>query len=200
MNNNNDFWYNNPSILFNKAYIYDIVPLKSYTFNQKLNSLARFFIALSFVLVIIKNNINYLIFALFGLITTYLLHITFINEAFIANEQGLHTLPTSNNPFMNVLNHEIVDKPERPPAASHSDINIRTEVDKYFNENLFKDADDVWNKGNSQRQFYTTPNTTIPNDQAGAANWFYEGVNKVCKDGDLEMCGREDDIQLGRRQ
>ena len=36
------------------------------------------------------------------------------------------------------------------------------------------------------RQFYTMPNTTIPNDQEAFSNWLY-GTENVCKEGSIYM-------------
>ena len=56
-----------------------------------------------------------------------------------------------------------------------------------FNKNLYRDLTDVYGKNNSQRQFYTTPITTVPNDQNSFANWLYRS-EKTCKEGDGNRC------------
>ena len=42
-----------------------------------------------------------------------------------------------------------------------------------FNTGLYQDVGDVWGKNNSQRQFYTMPNTRPYSDQGSFANWLY---------------------------
>lgn len=113
------------------------------------------------------------------------------------------TMPTLDNPFMNAtmkdyLNvdpttNKIVD---RPPACDTSDPNVKREMDKLFDNNLFKDIDDIFGKMNSQRQFYTMPSTTIPNDQDKFAKWLYLSP-KTCKE-DQDYCLRYEDIRAKR--
>ena len=58
-----------------------------------------------------------------------------------------------------------------------------------FNHNLFRDVDELWERANSQRQFYTIPNTAIPNNQKEFANWLYRSPGGNCKT-DQGRCGR----------
>ena len=45
----------------------------------------------------------------------------------------------------------------------------------------------IFSKNNSQRQFYTTPVTTIPNDQKSFANWLYK-TPPTCKENNGNQC------------
>ena len=67
---------------------------------------------------------------------------------------------------------------------------------KSLHANLFKDVNDVFGKMNSQRQFYTMPNTKIPNAQDDFAKWLYANP-KTCKE-DQEFCLRYEDIRAKR--
>lgn len=100
--------------------------------------------------------------------------------------------PTQQNPFMNATmedylnfdsNGKIVN---RPPACNPNDPSVKRKIDSLFDNNLFKDISDVWGKVNSQRNFYTTSSTTIPNDRDAFANWLYK-TPKTCKE-DQEFC------------
>lgn len=51
-----------------------------------------------------------------------------------------------------------------------------------FDNKLYKNVDDAFNRNSSSRQFYTTANTTIPNDQTGFAHWLYYVNDKTCKE------------------
>ena len=53
--------------------------------------------------------------------------------------------------------------------------------------NLYKDVSDIFSKNNSQRQFYTTPVTTIPNDQGSFADWLYK-TPPTCKENNGNQC------------
>ena len=91
--------------------------------------------------------------------------------------------PTENNPFMNPLPY---DKRTREPACPTND-NVGMKVEKLFNKNLFRSVGDVFNKANGQRQYYTVPSTTYPNDQGAFGKWLY-GTPKTCKEGNGAQC------------
>jgi hypothetical protein len=183
------FWYYDYTILYDKYRLFDFIPVKGNSLEMNMNSIARFFIYLSFILVILnKGNINYFGYALFGLFSTYIIYFTIEQKEGMTSIDSV-TRPTKNNPFMNVLLNEYVKNPTRPQAASIDNEQIRADIDKHFNHNLYKDVDDVWSKANSQRQYYTMPNTQIPNDRDAFAKWCFQDPN-VCKDGAAQMCGK----------
>jgi hypothetical protein len=98
------------------------------------------------------------------------------------------TLPTPRNPFMNVLVDEIKYKPERPEATPIDEPYIKETLDEYFRVQWFSDPTDVFGKSQSQRQFYTMPSTTIPNDRKSFQEWLYKIPGKTCKEGGREAC------------
>lgn len=98
------------------------------------------------------------------------------------------TYPTSKNPFMNVLVNEIKYNPSRPPAASVLEPFVATNLDDMFKTQFVNDPTDVFGRSQSQRQFYTTPSTTVPNDQDSYQNWLYRIPGKTCKEGGREAC------------
>ena len=63
------------------------------------------------------------------------------------------TRPTRDNPFANEL---VTDIGKNRPAACPYD-SVKGDVRERFNDGLFRDALDVYEVGNSQRQFYTMP-------------------------------------------
>ena len=83
--------------------------------------------------------------------------------------------PSQHNPFMNVLISDYKYRPQRPPACSRkNDANIKKNIDHDFRKNLYQNLDDAWGRNNSQRQYFTMPSTTIPNDQRAFAEWLYK--------------------------
>ena len=104
--------------------------------------------------------------------------------------------PTSSNPLGNVLLTEIQDNPERksaPPAfyeGIDDDIKNKTkEMIKEINRSnvdiekkLFQDLGNNTVFDYSMRNFYSTANTQIPNDQNGFTKFLY-GDMKSTKDG-----------------
>jgi hypothetical protein len=98
------------------------------------------------------------------------------------------TLPSTRNPFMNVLIDEIKYNPRRPMAASVMDPSVKVSLDEFFRTEFNSDPTDVFGKTQSQRQFITMPSTGIPNDQESYQNWLYKIPGKTCKEGGREAC------------
>ena len=101
------------------------------------------------------------------------------------------TYPSAKNPFMNVLVDEIKYNPTRSPAASVLEPFVSTSLDLMFKTQFVNDPTDVFGRSQSQRQFYTTPSTTVPNDQDSYQNWLYRIPGKTCKEGGREACAMQ---------
>lgn len=104
--------------------------------------------------------------------------------------------PSVDNPYMNprITDYNTFD----PPAACNAyDDDIKDDTTVNFNHNLFRDVDELWERHNSQRQFYTIPNTAIPNNQTEFANWLYKVPNATCKENG-EKCLRYEDLRFTR--
>ena len=118
------------------------------------------------------------------------------------------TIPKKTNPLMNVLLTEYSDDPNREAAAPtfnpnvEDDINEKTmdfiseqfvkgdeEKDK-IKARLFADLGYNFEFNQSMRNFYATPNTTIPNDQGSFAEFLY-GDMISCKEGNELACSRD---------
>ena len=118
------------------------------------------------------------------------------------------TTPTIQNPMMNVLLPEISYNPTRDEAAPsynsevEKEINHSTEGNVVLNfeprnlteaeklrKKLFADLGDKYEFDDSMRMFYTNPNTTIPNDQKGFAEFCF-GDMISCKQGNEMACQR----------
>jgi hypothetical protein len=131
-------------------------------------------------------------------------------NAMLYNElKNDYTNPKENNPMMNVLLPEISYDPNRSEAAPsynsevEKDLNNKTKdyvVDttfgdgtkkqqEYIRRKLFSDIGDNYGFDFSMRNFYTNPNTTIPNDQGGFANFCF-GDMISAKEGNDQALGR----------
>jgi len=139
------FWLNDPSILFNKDYIFQLWPSSKMSYEEKLNAISRLVIILSILGFIVTMSKNILlvgiitliiIFAMYKMqkqkITTDMLNSS--KEGFsgldvknqqetILNPENLKTylksefMPVNKkNPLGNVLLTEIMDNPTRKPA------------------------------------------------------------------------------------
>lgn len=103
--------------------------------------------------------------------------------------------PTIDNPFMNP---SILDyNNNEPPVACNADDDFVDESTRVnFNHNLFRNVDELWERENSQRQFYTVPNTAVPNNQTEFAKWLYK-IPSICKENHTR-CLRYEDIRFKR--
>jgi hypothetical protein len=113
--------------------------------------------------------------------------------------------PTNKkNPLGNVLLTDIVDNPQRkaaPPCFNtevYEDINKSTkkmiqslnpEI-KNTNKQLFGDLGEKFEFDQSMWQYYSTPNTKIPNDQGAFADFLY-GDMPSCRGGDDVACVKD---------
>jgi hypothetical protein len=67
--------------------------------------------------------------------------------------------PTPDNPFMNPMLTDILENPDRPPAAEITSLKVRDEVNEAFAQtsNIYMDTSDMFNLVQSQRNFYAVP-------------------------------------------
>jgi len=125
-----------------------------------------------------------------------------IKKAYASNDTtNLYEIPTPNNPLSNVLLTQIHDTPNRKPAPPSFLKEVEDDINKNtkqmiqnqnpditdMNERLFSNIGDNFTFDRSMRQFYSTPNTQITNDQKGFAEFCY-GSMTSCKDGDNIAC------------
>lgn len=200
------FWINDISILWYNDRLIEFFPTKSQTVEERLNSIVRLAIYTSCLLYIYNNNYRYFFIAIITAILTYYVYTQHQPEEVIEHIKNIEekkqcTKPTIDNPFMNVtmkdyLNIKDGKIVDRPPACDTTDPEIKKEIDVMFKNNLFQDIDDLFEKFNSQRQFYTTASTTIPNDRDSFQKWLYASP-KTCKQ-DQENCYRYEDIRANR--
>jgi hypothetical protein len=74
---------------------------------------------------------------------------------------------------------------------------LSNKVKANFNNNLFKDVDDIYNRKHSERQYYTMPNTKAANDQGKFANWLYSSP-MTCKEGNGDACVAGNEYRLNQ--
>jgi hypothetical protein len=115
--------------------------------------------------------------------------------------------PTPQDPLMNVLLTDIVDRPKRPaaePAFNPKVEHAINESTKQFvvedlggnpnlEDRLFRDLGDNYEFSNSMRNYFATPNTKIPNDQHAFAEYCY-GDMISCKEGNMMACARANPV------
>lgn len=184
------FWLKDYTILLDG--FMDFFPSKSNTIAENLNSIVRLTFYISLVLSIYYKQ-NYFHILVMGLLFTLFIYKTNTIENFELNPSLNCTAPTLDNPFMNVSYVDYIENPDRPPACNINDPEIKKEIDDGFYNNLFRETSDLFGKMNSQRQFYTMPSTTIPNDRESFMNWCYN-IGPTCKESGTS-CLRYEDLR-----
>ena len=224
------FWFENPNILFDKDYIFEFFPIETMSYNQKLNAITRIILVLTIIGFIIAKSFRLLIISAITIFAIFLFHYyhekekqknetkkpildkieNFDNPAMAYLKEGGNALPTqvfdiptSTNPFSNVLISDYDYNPNKKPAppAFNDNINrdILTQAKQLVSEanpdqpdiadKLFKDLGEQFVFEQSLRPFNSNPNTTIPNDQGAFAEFCY-GSMISCKEGNKFACAR----------
>jgi hypothetical protein len=169
------------------------------TFKEQILSIALFIIIIGLIISLITGNIAFLLLGvIIDLILLYVYmydkqvkkeikeQMNIYNQDIINNEICIK--PTINNPFMNPTIVDINNNINKNYRACDIDNRkIKKQIDKLFSSNVYKDVNDLYDRNFSSRQFYTTPSTTIPNDQEGFSKWLYMR-RRTCKENNGEQC------------
>jgi len=212
------FWSNDPSILFNKDYIFELWPTASMCYEQKLNAITRLIILLTILGYILTMSKRVLAVGVITLLFIFVLYNmrkkkltkdmlenfevqgnevtgmfdnkpnTFVNpvtlDAVLRTEfkEG-----NKKNPFSNVLLTQINDDPERKAAPPSFNVDVDEDITKNVkravqmmnpsikntNKQLFGDLWQQFQLDQSNRIFYSTPNTRVANDQGAYGQYLY---------------------------
>lgn len=208
--NQEKIWIEDPKVLIEARNWAKYMPRQDYTRNEKLNAIVRLAMYISFLFIVISLNLNYIFVLLITAFLTYLVYISYDKKEEqnklkeIENYEDLKndsdylkrnmkvknyvkkcSVPTNDNPFMNFL---VTDKRDKKPACpSYNNPEIKEVMEDKFNRKLYRDINSVYNNENSQREFYTMPNTQAMNKQTELGEWLYK-TPKTCKEGNGNQC------------
>jgi len=107
-------------------------------------------------------------------------------------QEDLERNPTLVNPYMNPLLIDYNTENMAVPFNTDDEL-IKENIKLTFNKDLFKDFNQLFDEKNAERQFYTVPGNSIPNDQQKFAEWCYK-VPSTCKE-DTRSCRIDEDIR-----
>lgn len=214
------FWTNNPTVLLNKDYIFELWPTNNMCYEQKLNAISRLIILITILGYILTRSIRILAVGFFTLILIFILFkmrkqkitSSMLNEGFnvqgnevtglfdnkpksIVNPVTLESVLRSEfkegnkkNPFSNVLLTQIMDEPDRKSAPPSFNLDVDSDITKNVkrsvqmmnpgikntNKQLYDSLWDKFDLDQSDRVFYSTPNTRVePGDQSSFGQWLY---------------------------
>lgn len=195
-------WYADPRGFLTRDNFLAIVPTGSMTYAQQLNAVMRFsfFYAAavaavrmrpeSFVLPLAVALITYLLYEGSGGARGQALRAAAAAESMAAfssdgspiaggdfgdgdpwdGNGGSCLRPTKHNPFMNQL--PLDPTPFEPPSCDPLHPAVKRLMREKFQRDLFRDTSDLFERGNSERQFFTMP-SNMPEDQTAFAEWVY---------------------------
>ena len=212
------FWFKDISILYDKNYLLEIIPKKEYDFSRKLNAVVRFAIYYSILLYIFKRDTNILCFPFITIVITVFLHKTNKDEKNDDAMKGLmssksHTSmedidmmimdinkdvfrePDEDNPMMNQNYFDLYENKKAVPTYNNP--GMKRKVEETLDAGVYKDSNDLFNRRNSQRQWYTMPNTEAMNKQTEFAKWCYM-TPPTCKEGNGLQCANNLHNRLNR--
>lgn len=200
MSSSERIWFRDPAGFFRDDRLAHFLPAKDTSLAVQLNSLLRLSIYLAAILLLFRRYSIALYIPLGVALFTYAMYLTNdskLNED-VTGRMALHegmtrdgrlcTVPTHSNPYMNVMLGDY-DNPSRPPACDVTSEATGMSAEALFEDNLYRDIDDVFQRRSSSHAFYTMPNTQIPNDQGGFARWCF-GTGPTCKEGNGSQCFR----------
>ena len=204
---NDKFWTEDINVLFSKNNYLAFFPNKKMSKNEQLNALTRFSIYSFIILLLFSSNYEWLyvpiLILIIAIVMNYLEKQNFIehmasddlmdiqdNTIPMEEENKYNNIqentvdkcrkPTKDNPFMNVPVHDFVKGEDDIPACEQTE-EIKREINDNFYKDLYRNQDDLFEKKNSERQFFTMPSTTTPNDQIAFAKWCYSTPD-TCKE------------------
>lgn len=147
------FWVNEPTILFDKEYIFELWIQPSMCYEQKINAISRLILLLTILGYIMTRSTPILIIGVLTLLMLFVLVSlrkqkltkpmleTFVptnmNNETIVNPVTLEAMlrtefkeGTKKNPFSNVLLTQIHDEPERKAAPPAFNLNVEQDITK----------------------------------------------------------------------
>ena len=212
------FWSNEPTILFNKDYIFELWPTSGMCYEEKLNAISRLIIILTILGYILTMSKRVLVVGALTLLVIFVLynmrkqkltkdmlenfevHGNEVTGLF-DNKPKSYVNPVTldavlktefkegnkRNPFSNVLLTQINDDPERKAAPPSFNVEVDQDITKNVkrsvqmmnpgikntNKQLFGDLWQQFQLDQSNRIFYSTPNTKISNDQGAFSQYLY---------------------------
>lgn len=156
------FWRDDLSVLYNTDRLTEFVPTLDMSISERLNAIVRFASYLGTVLAMIEGQVWPFYIVLFALALSLFIYDNHgpaeedDTSGFAADAACV--MPTDENPFMNPLQFE---EPEKPPACQYDesldDPGVSEMANDKFMKGLYVDSFDLFERNNSQRQFYSVP-------------------------------------------
>lgn len=189
------FWLDNPSVLVSvndESRLKEIWPSPDMTKNEKLNAIARLILFATLGIFLYTRTLVWLAIGLILVFATVLFKEKPKKNRRRKNKKGLSNYhsskecspPTVGNPLQNVLPTEFTGFNRAPACPADQ---VAGEIKENLNDKMYRDLHDPYQTSNHDYQWASMPSTQNPNDREAFTQWCY-GQDKVCKDGDFEVC------------
>ena len=179
-------WFEDFKQLIDSKNVTQFWPNNRQTPEERVNAASRFVIYTTCVLYLIRRDVR--IFVLGGMVLAVLyvmyksgmIQDTMMSAAQSYGGYGGCQRPSSDNPMANKL---MLDDSDGNPACFFP--NVRNDVKQYLDASITYDSgrsrtsDPIYQRNSMARQFTSTANSTLVNDQDGFAQWAYGTKN--CK-------------------
>lgn len=175
-----------------------IIPNINMTIEEKINTIVRAVLFVGIICTLVLNDTRYILFIIIIMIASILI----INYQYEKNskiEKFLNSnnidiidnkkciKPTESNPFMNPNILNLTDENKNLKACSIDNMKVDKQKKDLFYKKVFRNSKDIYNRTSSERQFYTVPSTTIPNERDKLGKWLYDR-GRSCKEGNGNRC------------
>lgn len=179
-------WFKDPAVLFTSENWSKFVPLQGMTTAESLNSVVRFSAYFAVFLFLANGSTAYILTIPIVMVFTVVLYNLFPNgktlEPFTEKmtRNTVYTMPSQNNPFMNVLLTDIPDNPNREDAAPTNRRDVKADMYKNFQKtsDIYMDTTDLFDQTQAMRTFHTLQSARVPNDLDGFKKWLSKGMDE----------------------
>lgn len=179
-------WYDDVRVLPKRWQ--EFFPKASMSTAERTNAIIRLIIYIVLALYLYKPSARYIVVGAVAVASVSLLHKNDPPKPLAETFDAMTGPPlvvkteckksTPENPFANYL---LTDDPLGPPACPYDQ--HAKEIRENFNKTLFRDASDIYERQNSQRQFMTMPNTQKIPDTRAFAEFLTGGPSRpTCKE------------------
>ena len=198
-------WFDDPSILFNKDFIFELWPTMDMCYEQKINAITRLVILITILGYILTSSQRIVAVGVLTLVVIYVLFkmrkqkITkeMLNEGFTTVEVTGEPVPldtilktdfkqgNKKNPFSNVLLTQIGDEPDRKSAPPSFNVDCDEDITKNIKRSI-----QMMNPGikNTNKQLYPDLWQNFLLDDSNRV--FYSTANTRVEPGDQSSFGK----------
>ena len=181
------FWFKKPEILLSKKNVLQFWPSKFQSYEERINAITRFILYTGVILGLQKKNTAPIVYSL--LLIGCIVFVSksdnpILQKILIKTQLNSDCqLPTSTNPLGNQIPFDDVNR--KPGCKSFL---VEDEITKNLFAEFPTNGLSNTNKDFIERQFFSTANTDIVNDQKGFASWLYGSPNKKMCKSDPQFC------------